>query len=118
MSARILLAVGALAVLASCVSAPRAPAARAPEPHAADPDLARHPVVHACVDAKGALVSTEIAHSSGIPEIDAAALKVAQASRFTPGTDKGKEMPLSCVNFRVKFVLKDGERVPVESGRE
>ena len=61
-------------------------------------------------------MSTEIAESSGFPELGAAALKVAQASRDSPGT--GKHRPRkgkpSCVKFKVKFVIRDGEPVPAE----
>jgi TonB family protein len=69
------------------------------------------PVVRACVDANGALTSTRIVQSSGIAEVDAAALEVAQASRYSPGTTKGKSQDQSCVDFRVKFAVKDGETV-------
>lgn len=69
------------------------------------------PIVKACVDASGTLTSTKIVQSSGIAEVDAAALKVAQASRYSPGTTKGKAQDESCVEFRVKFAVKDGQAV-------
>ena len=74
------------------------------------------PVVLACVDKDGALISTEIVESSNIPDIDAAALKVAQAAKFAPGPRPfGKKKDKSCIKFKVKFVIRDGEVVPAES---
>jgi TonB family protein len=74
------------------------------------------PIVLACVDKKGVLVSAEIFQSSNFPDIDAAALKVAQAAKFTPGSNAmGLKKRKSCVKFKVKFVIRDGEPVPAES---
>jgi TonB family protein len=83
---------------------------------AEDKVIPRTPIVLACVDRDGKLVQTEIAETSGYPDLDAAALKVAQASKFTPGTSKwtGKPLKRSCIKFKVKFVLRDGE--PVAEG--
>ena len=67
------------------------------------------PIVEACVDADGKLVSARIFESSGYPQLDEAALKIARANKYSPGTETGKKMKLSCVKFKVKFVIKDGE---------
>ena len=69
-------------------------------------------IVHACVDRKGELLSAEVARSSGYPQLDEAALKVAHATVFKPVTKNGKPRHKSCVHFKVKFVLKDGVPVP------
>jgi TonB family protein len=70
------------------------------------------PVVLACVDQDGQLVSAEIAQSSGFPEIDEAALKIARASKFSPGEKRGKKRKKSCVKLKVKFVVEDEEQAP------
>ena len=68
------------------------------------------PIVEACVDADGQLVSVRIAESSGYPQLDEAALKIARANRYTPASTKaGKKEKHSCVKFKVKFVIKDDE---------
>jgi protein TonB len=65
------------------------------------------PVVRACVGANGRLVREPVVtETSGFPELDVAAVKVAKANRYTPGTEGGSPMPESCVSFRVKFVIK------------
>ena len=78
-----------------------------------DEVIPRTPIVLACVDQAGKLLQTEIAESSGYPDLDVAALKVAQASKFTPGTSRwtGKPLKRSCIKFKVKFVLRDGAPV-------
>jgi outer membrane biosynthesis protein TonB len=64
-------------------------------------------VVQACVGANGRLLRDPlIKETSGFPELDAAAVKVAKANRYLPGTDGGQPMAESCVSFRVKFVIK------------
>jgi TonB family protein len=88
--------------LALCIAAPATADTAAPSP-----------IVKACVDSKGQLETAEIVESSNHPEIDAAALKVVRASRYAPASDKKqKKGKSSCIKFRVKFVLKDGEPVP------
>jgi TonB family protein len=73
------------------------------------------PVVLACVDKKGELLSTEIVQGSGIPEVDEAALKVARAAKFKPGENAvGAKKRKSCLKFKVKFVLQDGVPVPAQ----
>jgi TonB family protein len=55
----------------------------------------------------------EIARSPNHADLDAAALKVANATRFSPGEKpSGKPLRRSCVKFKVKFVIRDGEPVP------
>ena len=73
------------------------------------------PVVKVCVNSTGQLETAEIVETSTYPDIDAAALKVARAARFTAAPEldtKKTKNNLSCIKFRVKFVLKDGELVP------
>lgn len=83
--------------------------ARAP----AATDVSLNSIVLACVDKEGKLVSAEIAQSSGISEIDEAALKVARAAKFEPGKNAlGAKKRRSCVKFKVRFVLQDGVPVP------
>jgi len=65
------------------------------------------PVVQACVGANGKLVREPvITDTSGFPELDGAAIKVAKANRYSPGTENGAAVAESCVKFKVKFVIK------------
>jgi protein TonB len=65
------------------------------------------PVVQACVGANGRLVREPVVtETSGFPELDGAALKVAKANRYSPGTENGAPLAESCVKFKVKFVIK------------
>jgi len=65
-------------------------------------------IVHACVGPDGSLLrDPEIAVSSGFPELDAAAIKVAKASRYSAGKVSGTAVAESCIKFKVMFVLKD-----------
>jgi len=65
------------------------------------------PVVQACVGANGRLVREPVVtETSGFPELDGAAVKVAKANRYTPATEGGTALPESCVKFKVKFVIK------------
>ncbi len=73
------------------------------------------PIVLACVDKDGKLLSAEIFQSSNYPDIDAAALKIARSSKFSPGTNADKKpLKRSCVKFKVRFVLRDGKPIPAE----
>jgi TonB family protein len=81
---------------------------------AADQEVTGTPIVLACVDKEGKLLSAEIFQSSNFPELDAAALKIARASKFSPGVKGNKPLKRSCLKFKVKFVLRDGEPVPAE----
>jgi periplasmic protein TonB len=65
------------------------------------------PVVQACVGANGRLVREPVVtETSGFPELDGAAVKVAKANRYTPASENGTALPESCVKFKVKFVIK------------
>jgi periplasmic protein TonB len=65
------------------------------------------PVVQACVGANGRLVREPVVtETSGFPELDGAAIKVAKANRYSPATEGGTALPESCVKFKVKFVIK------------
>jgi protein TonB len=67
------------------------------------------PVVQACVGANGRLLREPVVtETSGFPELDSAAIKVAKANRYSPGTQNGSALPESCVKFKVKFVIKAG----------
>jgi TonB family protein len=66
------------------------------------------PIVEACVGGSGQLLRDPvIAVSSGFPELDAAAIKVAKASRYTAGTKDGVVLRESCIKFKVKFVINE-----------
>ncbi len=66
------------------------------------------PVIQACVGADSQLLREPIVtDTSGFPDLDAAAIKVAKATRYAAGTENGKPLPESCIRFKVKFVLKD-----------
>ena len=65
------------------------------------------PVVQACVGPNGRLLRDPVvAETSGYPELDLAAVRVAKASRYTAATENGQGLPESCVKFKVKFVIK------------
>jgi TonB family protein len=62
------------------------------------------PVVNVCVGPTGALLrEPEITDTSGFPDLDGAAIKVAKAMRFAAAEDNGVALPESCVKFMVKF---------------
>jgi len=66
------------------------------------------PVVQACVGPTGKLVREPVVtDTSGFPDLDSAAVKVARATRYGPGTENGTALPESCIKFKVKFVLKN-----------
>lgn len=66
------------------------------------------PVIQACVGPDGKLLREPIVtDSSGFPNLDAAAIKVAKATTYTAGTEGGQRLPESCIKFRVNFVLRD-----------
>ena len=50
---------------------------------------------------------TVVTDTSGFPDLDAAAVKVARATRYAAGTEGGSALPESCIKFKVKFVLKN-----------
>lgn len=64
-------------------------------------------VIEICVDAKGKLLrEATVRTSSGYPKLDEAAVKMARAGRYTPGTLDGQPLPESCVPLKVTFKLK------------
>jgi len=66
------------------------------------------PVVQACVGSNGRLVRDPVVtDTSGFPDLDSAAVKVAKATRYAAGTENGSALPESCIKFKVKFVLKN-----------
>jgi protein TonB len=66
------------------------------------------PVVQACVGPNGRLLRDPVvAETSGYPELDSAAIRVAKASRYTAATENGQGVAESCVKFKVKFVIKN-----------
>jgi outer membrane biosynthesis protein TonB len=44
-----------------------------------------------------------ITETSGFPELDDAAVKVAKATRYAPAMEGGTALPESCVKFKVRF---------------
>jgi len=66
------------------------------------------PAVQACVGPTGKLLREPVVtESSGFPELDGAAIKVARDTRYAAGTDeRGTALPESCLKFKVKFTLK------------
>lgn len=65
------------------------------------------PVVEACVDPSGKLLrEPAITETSGFPDLDDAAIKVAKATRYAPGTKNGAALPESCMKFKIKFVKR------------
>src|SRR5262245_10651198 len=66
------------------------------------------PVVQACVGPNGRLLREPVVtDTSGFPDLDGAAIKVAKANRYTPASENGSAVPESCIKFKVKFVLKN-----------
>jgi TonB family protein len=67
------------------------------------------PVVQVCVGRSGKLMQEPVVtDTSGFPELDGAAIKVAYATRYAAGTDEGGiALAKSCLKFRVQFLLKN-----------
>jgi TonB family protein len=66
------------------------------------------PIVQACVGADSKLLrEPEIVESSGFPQLDDAAIKIAKANRYAAGTQNGVPLRESCIKFKVKFVITD-----------
>lgn len=62
------------------------------------------PVVQVCVGPSGKLLrEPEVTETSGFPDLDGAAVKVAKANRYAAGTANGAVLPESCIKFKVKF---------------
>ncbi|MGC4111353.1 MAG: TonB family protein [Nocardioides sp.] len=65
------------------------------------------PVVQACVGPNGKLVREPVVtDTSGFPDLDGAAIKVAKANRYSAAVESGAAVE-SCIKFKVKFVLKN-----------
>jgi protein TonB len=66
------------------------------------------PVVQACVGPNGRLLREPVVtDTSGFPDLDGAAVKVAKATRYAAASENGTALPESCIKFKVKFVLKN-----------
>jgi TonB family protein len=66
------------------------------------------PIIKVCVGPSGKLLrDPEVFVSSGFPELDAAAIKVAKGSTYKAGTEDGVPLPESCIKFKVKFVINE-----------
>jgi hypothetical protein len=65
------------------------------------------PVVQACVGPTGKLLRDPVVtDTSGFPDLDGAAIKVARAMGYASGVDeRGTALPASCLKFKVKFSL-------------
>jgi TonB family protein len=65
------------------------------------------PTVRVCVDSTGELLRAPvITVSSGYPELDGAAIRIAKESRYAPGTRNGVALPESCLEVPVAFVQR------------
>ena len=65
------------------------------------------PVVLACVGQTGNLLRMPIVtDTSGFPDLDGAAIKVAMATRYAAGKENGAALPESCIKFKVRFTRK------------
>jgi hypothetical protein len=53
------------------------------------------------------LSEPEITTTSGFPQLDGAAIKVAKAMRYGAAVEDGAALPESCVKFKVKFVKRN-----------
>jgi TonB family protein len=63
------------------------------------------PVVLVCVGPSGKLLREPlVTGSSGFPDLDGAAIKVAKDTRYAAGKKNGTELPESCLTFKIKFV--------------
>jgi TonB family protein len=66
------------------------------------------PVVQACVGPSGQLLREPVVtDTSGFADLDAAAIKVAKATRYAAGTNNGTAVPESCIEFKVKFAPRN-----------
>jgi TonB family protein len=64
------------------------------------------PVVKVCVGPSGKLLREPVVtDTSGFPDLDLAAIKVAKDTRYAAGTENGTALPESCIRFKVKFTL-------------
>ena len=66
------------------------------------------PIVKVCVGPSGRLLRDPVVtDTSGFPDLDGAAIKVAKAMRYAAGKENGIALPESCRKFKVKFTLKN-----------
>jgi TonB family protein len=64
------------------------------------------PIVMACVDSTSKLMREPVVTStSGFPDLDRAAVKVAKATRYAAGIENGEAAPESCITFKINFGL-------------
>ena len=64
------------------------------------------PIVQVCVGPRGApLREPVVTDSSGFPDLDGAAIRVAKANRYAAGTENGAALPESCIKFKIKFTI-------------
>ena len=57
------------------------------------------PIVHVCVDKRGKLLRAPVVtQSSGYPNLDTAALRVARNTGYAAGMENGRALPESCIN--------------------
>jgi protein TonB len=63
------------------------------------------PVVKVCVSAGGKLDSADVTESSGFPQLDEAAVRIAKASRWKAATEEGKPVA-KCASLPIRFSLK------------
>jgi TonB family protein len=67
-------------------------------------------MVHVCVDSNGKpLREPDILETSGFPDLDAAAIEVANATQYRAGMVSDNPVLESCMNFIVKFVQRTAE---------
>lgn len=60
-----------------------------------------------CVDSSGKLLRDPIVtDTSGFPDLDAAAIKAARATRYAAGTKNGAALPESCIKYKIKFMKR------------
>jgi TonB family protein len=66
------------------------------------------PVVQVCVGPSGKLLREPVVtDTSGYPDLDGAAIKVAKATRYAAGKQDGVAAPESCMKFKIKFVKRN-----------
>ncbi len=65
------------------------------------------PVVQVCVGPTGKLLREPIVtDTSGFPDLDGAAIKIAKATGYAAGTENGIAVPESCLKFKIRFGQK------------
>jgi TonB family protein len=65
------------------------------------------PTIEVCVGPTGKLLREPVVtDSSGFPDLDGAAIKVAKATRYAPAKENGVALPESCLRYKIKFLPK------------